>query len=150
MLKPVGAAPRARGCANLGCATPFDRLQHKRGVKLRVILQSVLPRGRALVTASLVAACVTICASFSGTAIGQGNLATLDGLTALQQPTATAVNKACVQFGAAGLIPDPNGTPVQRLYYTCRVMVQTANQLQHSGNATNSLNISNDQLRTGV
>src|SRR5437763_9602332 len=114
------------------------------------MLQSTLARSGALATASLVSACLLICASFSGTASGQGNLATLPGLTELQQPTATAVNKACIQFGPAGFVADPNGTPVQRLYYTCRVMVQTANQLAGSGATANSLNIPNDQLRTGV
>lgn len=86
----------------------------------------------------------------SGTAFGQGNLATLPGLTEVQQPTATAVNVACVKFAPAGYVPNPNGTPTERLFYTCRVMVQSANQLAGSGATANSLNISNPQLRTGV
>ncbi|MET1084149.1 MAG: autotransporter outer membrane beta-barrel domain-containing protein [Burkholderiales bacterium] len=80
------------------------------------------------------------------------NLATLPGLTELQQPTATAVNQACVKFGAqgSGYTADANGTPQQRLFYSCRVMVQTANKLAGSGGTANSLNIPNDELRTGV
>jgi outer membrane lipase/esterase len=83
-----------------------------------------------------------------------GNLATLPGLTELQQPTATAVNVVCAQFSApnSGYVASPTGTPEQKLFYSCRVMVQTANQVNPAvpGSTANSLNISNDQLRTGV
>ena len=79
--------------------------------------------------------------AFTGTANGQGNLARLPGLTELQQPTATAVNEACVKLGAAGTNGNPQGTPTERLFYSCRVMVQTANQLAGSGYPANSLNI---------
>ena len=95
-------------------------------------------------------------AVFSGSCLGQvtpgsnGNLATLSGLTELQQPTATAVNVACVQFGPKGFVANPDGTLQERLYYSCRAMVQTANQLAGSGATASSLNIPNGQLRTGV
>lgn len=89
-------------------------------------------------------------AAFSGSAQAQGNLATLPGLTEVQQPTATAVNVVCPKFAPAGYLPNPNGTPTERLFYTCRVMVQSANWLAGSGPTANSLNISNPDLRTGV
>ena len=83
-----------------------------------------------------VASCFAFVAVLSGTSAGQpipgtnGNLATLPGLTELQQPTATAVNQVCGQFPSTGTYTaDPNGTPQQRLFYTCGVMVQTANEL---------------------
>ena len=101
-------------------------------------------------TLAFAAAWIVGTATFSGAATGQGNLATLPGLTELQQPTATAVNVACVQFAPNGYLPNPNGTPTERLFYTCRVMVQSANQLAGSGPTAASLNISNEQLRTGV
>ncbi len=105
-----------------------------------------------------VVAVVAVLASLPGAASGQvvpgtnGNLATLPGLTQLQQPTATAVNQVCGQFSVptSGYIPDANGTPAERLFYTCGVMVQTANQLAGSGATKNSLDIPNPQLRTGV
>ena len=109
--------------------------------------------------AAFVVVSLTGVAAISGTAAGQGvppgtvlNLATLPGLTELQQPTATAVNVACVQLGlpGSGYVVDPNGTPTERFFYTCRVMVHTANQLAGKGPTTLSLNIPNDQLRTGV
>jgi uncharacterized protein YhjY with autotransporter beta-barrel domain len=104
-----------------------------------------------------IASCVAVLASVSGSSLGQGipgsngNLATLPGLTELQQPTATTVNEVCGQFlQSPGYKPDPSGTPQQRLFYSCGVMVQTANQLAGSGSTANSLNIPNGQLRTGV
>jgi outer membrane autotransporter protein len=97
-----------------------------------------------------IAAGLAVLAGFSEAAFGQGNLATLPGLTPLQQPTATAVNAACVQFAPAGYVPNPGGTPAERLFYSCRVMVQTANQLAGSQPDAASLNISNAELRTGV
>jgi outer membrane autotransporter protein len=96
-------------------------------------------------------------AAFAQAPGSSGSLATLPGLTDLQHPTATAVNVVCANFNLnvpnGGVVPDPNGTPQQRLYYTCRVMVQTANQINpafQNQPTANSLNISNDQLRTGV
>ncbi len=87
----------------------------------------------------------------SGSALAQ-NLATLPGLTAVQKPTAVAVNTACIQFGApgSGFIANPNGTPTERLFYSCRVMVQTANQLAGTGATVLSLGIPNEELRDGV
>ena len=79
-----------------------------------------------------------------------GNLATLPGLTELQQPTAKAVNVACVQFAPGGYAAKADGTPQERLFYSCRAMVQTANELAGSGATANSLKIPNSQLRTGV
>lgn len=104
-----------------------------------------LPRAGGIVAFGIAA--IVAC---SGTASGQGNLATLPGLTEVQQPTATAVNVVCPKFAPAGYLPNPNGTPTERLFYTCRVMVQSANWLAGSGPTANSLNISNPDLRTGV
>jgi outer membrane lipase/esterase len=111
---------------------------------------NIVTRRRALRGRVCAGICLTGLVIVSGTAAGQGNLATLPGLTDLQQPTATAVNTACVKFGTSGLVPNPSGTPEERLFYSCRVMVQTANKLQGSGATGLSLNIDNPQLRTGV
>ena len=111
--------------------------------------------------AAALASCVVVLASLSGASLGQGipgsqgNLATLPSLTELQQPTATAVNQVCGQFGrmGAGYTADASGTPQQRLFYTCRVMVQTANTstpMFRTQPTTYSLKIPNDELRTGV
>jgi outer membrane autotransporter protein len=78
-----------------------------------------------------------------------GPLATLPGLTSLQQPTATAVNTLCVQFAPNGIIADRNGTGQQRLAYTCTAMVLTAAQ-QGGTNLGPSLGISNPELRKAV
>lgn len=98
----------------------------------------------------VIAACVAGFAGSPGIAFAQGNLATLPGLTVVQKPTAVAVNEACVQFAPNGYTPNPNGTPTERLFYTCRVMVQTANQLAGTGPVAASLGIPNEELRTGV
>jgi outer membrane lipase/esterase len=103
-----------------------------------------------------IASCVAVFATFSEAALGQGNLARLDGLTELQQPTATAVNEVCVEFGkpGSGFTPVRNGPSLQeRLFYSCRVMVHTANEIDPKipGQPTAlSLKISKEQLRTGV
>jgi outer membrane lipase/esterase len=105
---------------------------------------------RCMVAAIAIGAAVL--ASVPGAVLAQGNLETLPGLTELQQPTATAINRACVQFAPNGYVANSNGTPTERLFYSCRVMVQTANQINPriEGSTANSLNITNDQLRTGV
>ena len=119
-----------------------------------LLARAVVRPAKSIVCAwALIGACLS-----SGAALGQGNLATLPNLTDLQQPTATAVNTACVQFKGRSdanptdpaLKPSLNGSLEQKLFYTCGVMVQTANQLQGSGATGQSLNITNDQLRTGV
>ena len=47
--------------------------------------------------------------------------------------------------------PSDSGTPEQRLWSSCRKMVQTANQLAGSSTGTaNSLGLTNEELRTGV
>lgn len=94
--------------------------------------------------------CLTLLALGPWPAFAQGNLARLDGLTELQQPTATAVNVVCANFVANGYAANLNGTPEERLFWSCRAMVQSANQLAGSGPTSNSLDISNEQLRTGV
>ncbi|MEP7182522.1 MAG: autotransporter outer membrane beta-barrel domain-containing protein [Betaproteobacteria bacterium] len=111
---------------------------------------SNLTRNGSLRDLVLVATGVAAFVAAPGAAFAQGNLATLPGLTELQSPVAGAVNGACLQFAPAGYTANPNGTPAERLFYTCRVMVQTANQLAGSGSTANSLGISNEELRTGV
>jgi len=106
--------------------------------------------GRSLRAIALVAGCIGAIGALPRAALAQGNLATLPGLTELQAPVAEAVNRACVQFAPAGYVANPAGTPAERLFYTCRLMVQTANDLADSGPTANSLGISNEQLRTGV
>jgi hypothetical protein len=106
---------------------------------------------------AVVAACGATLAGAPGTAFGQTpppprNLANLPGLTEVQQPTADTVQTVCAKLPTAGVTLDPNGTPAQRLLYTCRVMVQTANQLTPGNTLPTafSLGISNEELRTGV
>jgi outer membrane autotransporter protein len=74
------------------------------------------------------------------------------GYTPVQQPTADAVQKVCASFVANP--PDggasDTGTPQQRLFSSCRKMVQTANELVGVGSTANSLGLTNDELRTGV
>ena len=70
--------------------------------------------------------------AFLKSAHGQ-NLTNLQGLTELQQPTATAVQTVCAKFTSSpatgGPTYDPNNpkTPADQLFASCRVMVQTAN-----------------------
>jgi outer membrane autotransporter protein len=88
-----------------------------------------------------------------GTAVSAQSLPFVPGYTPVQQPTADAVQKVCASFAANAPefgAPNDNGTPQQRLWSSCRKMVQTANQLVGVGNTANSLNLSNDELRTGV
>ncbi len=87
-----------------------------------------------------------------GTALAQ-NLPNVPGYTPVQQPTANAVQTVCSSFGANvptyGAANDA-GTPAQRLFSSCRKMVQTANGLVGNGNAANSLGLKEDELRAGV
>ncbi|MEO8304979.1 MAG: autotransporter outer membrane beta-barrel domain-containing protein [Betaproteobacteria bacterium] len=155
-------APYARDAANRGTSsrpTPATLVGEFRRISHVITWRCILLGENALTKftlrwarrmGALAAMWLSCIVAFSGTASGQGNLAKLPGLTELQQPTATAVNVACVQFGPSGYVANPQGTPAERLFYTCRVMVQTANQLSGSGLTANSLNISNPELRTGV
>lgn len=81
------------------------------------------------------------------------NLPLVPGYTPVQQPTATAVQTVCSSFAANtatyGAASD-SGSPAQRLFSSCRKMVQTANQLVGSGATANSLGLSNEDLRNGV
>ena len=101
---------------------------------------------------------VAILATLSGAAFSQ-NLTNLPGLTELQQPTATAVQTVCGSLrdspSHGGPTYNPNNpiTPTDHLFASCRVMVQTANKLAGVTDPTmiaNSLDIGNEQLRTGV
>ncbi len=119
------------------------------------------PSGRMGAT---IIASVALLAGITDTALSQtvvpgtsGNLARLPNLTELQQPTATAVNQVCAQFtdpkfNTGGVVAKADGTDVQKLYYTCRVMVQTANDLTpgNTSPTANSLKITNPELRRGV
>jgi hypothetical protein len=85
------------------------------------------------------------------------NLANLPGYTPVQQPTGGMVQDVCGRL-AGELAPSPpklgasdTGNPQQRLYSSCRKMVQTANDLANDGTpVANSLGLTNDELRTGV
>ncbi len=81
------------------------------------------------------------------------NLPKVPGYTPVQQPTANAVQAVCSAFVANAPsygAPSDTGTPEQRLWSSCRKMVQTGNQVVGSGPTANSLGLSNDDLRTGV
>ncbi len=102
-------------------------------------------------------ASVALLAGMTDTALSQtviagtnGNLSRLPNLTELQQPTATAVNQVCAQFVNAGATAKLDGTDVEKLYFSCRLMVHTANDLAKSGPTTFSLKIDNPSLRKGV
>jgi len=79
-------------------------------------------------------------------------LPTTPGLTELQQPIANAIDFVCPKLPP----PNPTGTPIQRLSYSCSAMVVTS-YVQQNGqnppfdpNGTLDLRISNEQLRTLV
>jgi outer membrane autotransporter protein len=93
---------------------------------------------------------IVIC---SGTSVLAQNLPLVPGYTPVQQPTADAVQSVCSSFVAnvpTYGAPSDTGTPEQRLFSSCRKMVQTANQLVGSGATANSLGLTNEELRTGV
>jgi uncharacterized protein YhjY with autotransporter beta-barrel domain len=98
--------------------------------------------------------CVASSLAVSGAVTGQ-NLTNLQGLTELQAPVAKAIQDVCTKFGqniATYGTPDLNGTLQQRLYFSCRAMVQTANQIKGDGSPTTfSLGIAKaDRLAIGV
>lgn len=75
------------------------------------------------------------------------------GYTPVQQPTADAVQAVCTDFknnAATYGAPSDTGTPEQRLWSSCRKMVQTGNQVVGKKPDANSLGLTNDELRTGV
>jgi outer membrane lipase/esterase len=82
-----------------------------------------------------------------------GNLPRIPNQTPVQQPTSNAVQAVCNSFVANAPTfgaPSDTGTPEQRLWSSCRKMVQTANQLAGSGSAANSLGLSDSELLKGV
>ena len=83
-----------------------------------------------------------------------GNLPKVPDQTPIQQPTSNAVQSVCNSFVANAPTygaPSDSGTPEQRLWSSCRKMVQTANQLAGSSTGTaNSLGLTSEELRTGV
>jgi outer membrane lipase/esterase len=86
-----------------------------------------------------------------------GNLPKVSDQTPIQQPTSNAVQSVCNSFVANAPTfgaPSDSGTPEQRLWSSCRKMVQTANQLAGIAppdpRVNNSLRLSNEELRTGV
>jgi outer membrane autotransporter protein len=113
-------------------------------------------RASALAAATLAAA--TLAAA--PWAVGQtttppaGNLANLPGLTELQQPGAAYVQRVCGGLAANGTQPPvtsgPAGSGPERLFYSCRVLVQSANDLADSGATAFSNGNTNPQLRTAV
>ena len=115
---------------------------------------------RSMLGSVCLGACAVVAGGHALIASGQTpaprNLANLTGLTELQKPVATNVQDVCGAFVAQStspnpILPDANGSnPQQRLFFNCRSMVQTANELEGSGIPANSLKISNGQLRTGV
>jgi hypothetical protein len=72
----------------------------------------------------------------------------IEGYTPVQQPTADVVQKVCVLLREGGTKPLDNGTPQERLFSSCRKMVQTANAITGVGPAGQSLGLTNDELRT--
>jgi uncharacterized protein YhjY with autotransporter beta-barrel domain len=74
------------------------------------------------------------------------NLANLPGLTDIQRPVAGAVQSAC-----GSLSTMTSRTAEQdKLFVSCRKMVQTANALAGSGASAQSLGLTNSQLRDAV
>jgi outer membrane lipase/esterase len=82
-----------------------------------------------------------------------GNLPQIPNQTPVQQPTSNVVQSVCNSFVANAPTfgaPSDTGTPEQRLWSSCRKMVQTANQLAGKGSTANSLGLSEGELLTGV
>ncbi|MEO7150559.1 MAG: autotransporter outer membrane beta-barrel domain-containing protein [Burkholderiaceae bacterium] len=78
------------------------------------------------------------------------NLPVVPGLTEIQKPVAAAIDAACVGLtgkGAAARMPEE-----EKLFVSCRKMVQTANVLAGGSPTTNanSLGLNNAQLRDAV
>lgn len=80
------------------------------------------------------------------------NLANFPGLTEVQQPVASAIQVVCARFAPGGYVANPVGTPAERLFFTCRSMVQTANDLTPGNTLPTgaSLKITSEQLRVAV
>ena len=75
------------------------------------------------------------------------NLANLPGLSEIQRPVAAAVQSAC--GGLAGMTS--RSAEQEKLYVSCRKMVQTANaQPGNTGANAQSLGLTNQQLRDAV
>lgn len=76
------------------------------------------------------------------------NLQNLPGLTEIQRPVATAIQSACASLGTRGASRTPDE---EKLFVSCRKMVQTANALVPGNTATGqSLGLTNEQLRVAV
>ncbi len=77
------------------------------------------------------------------------NLQNLPGLSEIQRPVATAIQSACGSLGTKGAA---NRTPdEEKLFVSCRKMVQTANALVPGNTTTGqSLGLNNEQLREAV
>jgi outer membrane lipase/esterase len=95
------------------------------------------------------------------TALGQTppqrNLANLPGYTPVQKPTGVMVQDVCGRLSRelsppGGPGASDKGSLQQRLFSSCRKMVQTANELTPDNNqgTTFSLGLTNEELRTGV
>lgn len=98
-------------------------------------------------------AALAAAALLAGAPAAAQGLPHVPGYTAVQQSTANAVQAVCSGFVANvatyGAASD-TGTPEQRLFSSCRKMVQTANAIVGSGVTANSLGLSDDDLRTAV
>lgn len=78
-----------------------------------------------------------------------GNLDNLPGLTAIQKPTAVAIQAVC---GKLSTSQAPLNTEQTKLLGSCRKMVQTANVLAGASTTANpnNLGLTNEQLRDAV
>lgn len=79
-----------------------------------------------------------------------GNLANLPGLTAIQQPTAIAIQVVCGKLNALSQANEGLPPEQAKLFGSCRKMVQTANEIVDNGPTTYSLGLTNEQLRNAV
>jgi outer membrane autotransporter protein len=97
------------------------------------------------------ASAALLAAAYAGDAAAQANtpLPTLPGLTAVQQPVATAIDVVCPPIAPQR---DANGNDLQRLANSCTAMVVTSGVLQGQIPASNpyNLTISNEELRKGL
>ena len=90
-------------------------------------------------------------AAIPGTAVHAQtrNLPVVPGLTEIQQPVAAAIDAACIGLTGKGTARLPEE---QKLWTSCRKMVQTANVLAGGASSSNpeSLGLNNQQLRDAV
>lgn len=96
------------------------------------------------------AAYLIVGSSLVFTATADAALSGRSGSTQLQSNTGGSVDVICPQMGAAGGTQGALPADQQFLFETCRSLIQTANDIDGSGDSTFSLGLTNDQLNAAL